>query len=108
MVLNILPVRSPSGPGEGVMESSYKIAGMDVHKKMLAVVISDVAEAGEVRFQRGKFAADPGELRVLAEWLVEQGVREAVRESAAQYGKPVVHALEGQCQLQLTQAHSSR
>jgi len=26
---------------------SYRIAGIDVHKKMLAVVIADVATAGE-------------------------------------------------------------
>jgi len=31
------------------MESSYKLAGIDVHKKMLAVVIADAAEIGEYR-----------------------------------------------------------
>ena len=34
---------------------SYKVAGIDVHKKMLAVVITDAAVEGEFRFERRKF-----------------------------------------------------
>jgi hypothetical protein len=34
------------------MERSYKIAGIDVHKRMLAVVIADAAKEGEFRFER--------------------------------------------------------
>ena len=90
------------------MESSYKIAGRDVHKKMLAVVISDVAQVGEFRFERRKFATGAMELPALAQWLAEQEVREAVMESTAPYWKPVGQALEGQCRRQLAQAHSNR
>ncbi len=31
---------------------SYRIAGIDVHKKVLAVVVSDVEVDGEFRFER--------------------------------------------------------
>jgi hypothetical protein len=31
---------------------SYKITGIDVHKKMLAVVVSDVEVDGEYQFER--------------------------------------------------------
>ena len=31
---------------------SYKIAGIDVHKKMLAVVVSDVEIESEFQFER--------------------------------------------------------
>lgn len=31
---------------------SYRIAGIDVHKKMLAVVVSDVEVDGEYQFER--------------------------------------------------------
>jgi hypothetical protein len=31
---------------------SYRIAGVDVHKKMLAVVVSDVEVDGEYHFER--------------------------------------------------------
>ena len=68
---------------------SYRIAAVDVHKKMLAVVVTDVAEEGEYRFERRKFGATPGELHLLAQWLVQQEVEEVVMESTAQYWKPV-------------------
>ena len=32
---------------------SYRIAGIDVHKRMLAVVVADVAVEGEYQFERG-------------------------------------------------------
>ena len=86
------------------MESSYKVAGIDVHKKMLAVVITDAAEVGEFRFERRKFGTGEAELRALAGWLAESGVKEAVMESTAQYWKPVWQALERQLKLHLAQA----
>lgn len=73
---------------------SYRIAGIDVHKKMLAVVIADVAAEGPYQFQRGKYRTTPAALRQLAEWLVEQEVEEAVMESTAQYWQPVWGSLE--------------
>jgi transposase len=75
---------------------SYRIAGIDVHKKMLAVVASDVEVDGEYRFERRRFGSNPEQLRSLAEWLLEQEVEEVVMESTAQYWKPVWGALE-QC-----------
>ena len=73
---------------------AYRIAAVDVHKKMLAVVVTDVEGEGEYQFERRKFGATPGELHVLAEWLVQQEVEEVVMESTAQYWKPVWGALE--------------
>jgi transposase len=72
----------------------YRIAGIDVHKKMLAVVIADVAVEGEYDFDRQQFGANPDELRRLADWLVQQKVQEVVMESTAQYWRPVWHTLE--------------
>jgi transposase len=93
---------------ESTRESSYKVAGIDVHKAMLAVVTADAAEVGEFRFERRRFGAAPSDLKALAEWLTSQGVREAVMESTAQYWKPVWQELEGKCELHLAQAHSNR
>jgi len=73
---------------------AYRIAAVDVHKKMLAVVVADVAGEGEYQFERRKFGATPYELHVLAQWLVQQEVEEIVMESTAQYWKPVWGALE--------------
>jgi transposase len=72
----------------------YRIAGIDVHKKMLAVVIADVAVEGEYQFERWRVSTSPGELRRLAEALVAQEVEEVVMESTAQYWRPVWEALE--------------
>jgi len=72
----------------------YKIAGIDVHKRMLAVAVSDVEIDGEYDFERRQFGTNPAQLRLLAEWLIEQQAHEVVMESTAQYWKPVWGALE--------------
>ncbi len=72
----------------------YRIAGIDVHKKMLAVVVSDVEVDGEYQFERQLFGSSPAQLRSLAKWLLEQEAEEVVMESTAQYWKPVWEALE--------------
>ena len=72
----------------------YNIAGIDVHKKMLHVVFSDVEVDGEYQFVRQKFDTSPSQLRMLADWLLEQQVEEVAMESTAQYWKPVWETLE--------------
>src|ERR1700749_3049497 len=72
----------------------YKIAGIDVHKRMLHVVVSDVQVDGEYDFTGRSFGSLPEALRSLAAWLVEQQVEEVVMESTAQYWKPVWGPLE--------------
>src|SRR6201982_2891232 len=72
----------------------YRIVGIDVHKKMLAVVVSDVEVEGEYQFERRMFGSNPEQLRSLAAWLLEQEVEEVVMESTAQYWKPVWETLE--------------
>src|SRR5579863_6518215 len=101
----------------------YRIAGIDVHKRMLAVVVADVATEGDYEFERRQFGANPDELRRLADWLVAQNVQEVVMESTAQYWRPVWNTLErywsAQCRgaegagpmagtLHLAQAQSNR
>src|SRR6266849_4446425 len=60
---------------------SYMIAGIDVHKKMLAVIVSDVEVEDEYKFERRMFGSNPEQLRSLAAWLLEQEVEEVVMES---------------------------
>jgi len=73
---------------------SYKVAGIDVHKKTLAVVVADVEVEGAYEFERRRCGSNPEHLRQLAEWLIDQQVEEIVMESTAQYWKPVWAALE--------------
>jgi transposase len=72
----------------------YRIAGIDVHKRNLAVVVADVEVEDEYQFERRWYGSNPEQLQVLAEWLIQQQVEEVVMESTAQYWKPVWGALE--------------
>jgi transposase len=72
----------------------YSIAGIDVHKRTLAVVVADVEVAGEYEFESRRWGTSPAQLRALAAWLVEQQVQEVVMESTAQYWRPVWETLE--------------
>ena len=73
---------------------AYRIAGIDVHKKKLAVVVADVEVHDEYEFERRWFGSNPQHLQLLAEWLLVQEVEEVVMESTAQYWKPLWSALE--------------
>jgi hypothetical protein len=68
---------------------SYRIAGIDVHKKVLAIAVADVEVDGDFQFDRQKVGTTPIDLRRLADWLVEQEVDEVVMESTAQYWRPL-------------------
>jgi Transposase len=71
-----------------------RIAGIDVHKKKLGVVVADVEVEENYEFERRWYGSNPEQLQGLAEWLVEQQVEEVVMESTAQYWQPVWGALE--------------
>ena len=69
---------------------AYRIAGIDVHKKKLAVVVADIEVHDEYQFERRWFGSNPEQLQRLAEWFIEQ----RVMDSTAQYWKPLWSALE--------------
>src|ERR1700747_1641702 len=72
----------------------YRMAGIDVHKQRLAVVVADVEVEDEYQFERRWYGSNPEQLRGLSEWLSEQQIEEVVMESTAQYWKPVWGGLE--------------
>jgi transposase len=77
------------------------VAGIDVHKKMLAVVVRK--HNGErVEYVQRKFGTVRCELEHLVAYLQHEGVTEVVMESTAQYWRPVWYMLEGHFQLHLT------
>jgi transposase len=94
---------------------SYKVAGIDIHKKVLMVVVATAADevadaAGEaLEFECRRFGAGANERKHLVSWLQERKVSEVVMESTAQYWKPVWLDLEPHFgKLHLAQAHSNR
>src|SRR5208337_2274196 len=90
----------------------YRIAGIDVHKRKLAVVVADVEVEEEYQFERRWYGSNPEQLRVLSEWLIEQQIEEVVMESTERYWKPRCQSREGagrmSATLHLAQALSNR
>jgi transposase len=93
----------------------YKIAAIDIHKKVLMVVVSSMAAevedatAAAVGFECRKFGTGASERNHLVSWLQQHQVREVVMESTAQYWKPVWLDLEPHfSKLHLAQAQSNR
>ncbi len=84
-----------------------RIAGIDVHKKVLMVVVIEVTEQGET-MKRKRFGTVASELRLMSDWLREEEVEEAVMESTAPYWKPVWYELEPHMKLHLAQVFSNR
>ena len=80
------------------MTDEDKVASMDIHKKVLMVVVGSregdaIRSPGEL--ERRRFGTVTSELRRLWAWLRELGVKETVMESTAGYWKPVWMGLDG-------------
>jgi transposase len=90
------------------METVYRrLTGIDVHKKMLAVVVRS-EEGGKPQYEERKFGTTRAEIEHLAAWLQQQRVVEVVMESTAQYWRPVWYGLEGHFRLHLTHPLKTR
>lgn len=93
----------------------YRVAAIDIHKKVLMVVVATAASevedaAGEaIEFECRRFGTGNAERTHLVSWLRERGVMEVVMESTAQYWKPIWLDLEPHFpKLHLAQAQSNR
>jgi transposase len=84
-----------------------KVAGMDVHKKVLLVVVGDASTPEEKPAGR-RFVTMPSEWQRLWLGLREQGVEEAGMESTAQYWRSGWLELEPHLRLHWAQAFSNR
>jgi len=70
------------------------IAGIDVHKQILMVVVR-IERDGVMDYKKRKFVANRQEIeKSLGAWLQSYGVKKVVMESTAQYWRPVWYGLE--------------
>jgi len=69
-------------------------AGRDVHKKTVVVTRIVPDEQGGVRKEAHRFGTMTRELLALSDWLLENGISQAARESTGEYGKPIDDILE--------------
>lgn len=94
---------------------SYRVAAIDIHKRVLMVVVASVAEevadatGAAMEFECRRLGTGASERNHLVAWLQQHQVREVVMESTAQYWKPVWLELEPHFEkLHLAQAQSNR
>ncbi len=95
---------------------SQTVAGIDIHKKVLMVVVAVVSRTvrdGEVEeqieYERRRLGSGAREREHLVAWMRERGVEEVVMESTAQYWKPIWLDLEPHFgKLHLAQAYSNK
>jgi transposase len=81
------------------------VAGIDVHKKVLWIVVVDSADTSQdVAF--GKFGTTGQGLNEMRAFLARHDVTHVAMESTAEYWRPVWMALEDQFELTLTQARA--
>lgn len=83
------------------------MAGIDVHKKILAVVIRQ-EQGGTSRYEQRGFGTTRREIEHLRAYLRQEKVTEVVMESTAQYWRPVWYGLEGDLQLHLCHPLATR
>lgn len=91
------------------MEVLYRrCAGLDVHKKTVAVCLLTPGEAGEPRRRIREFGTATFELRALAAFLKKHRITHAAMESTGVYWKPIFNVLESQCEIILVNARHVR
>ncbi len=81
-------------------QKERRVAGIDVHKSMLAVVVRREKD-GKAEYNSRNFGATTAEIAHLAAWLSSEGATEVAMESTAQYWRPVWHGLEAHFKLHL-------
>jgi transposase len=101
---------SPKG-----IEMAYRIAAIDIHKKVLMAVVATAADevkdpTGQaLEFECRRFGTLESDRRELIQWLLEREVQEVVMESTALYWRPIWLDMEGKFgKLHLAQAQSNR
>jgi transposase len=87
------------------MEVLYtRCCGLDVHKSTITACVRLQDGGSKPRKIVRRFGAMTGELRAMANWLIEEGVTHVAMESTGVYWKPVWNILEGQFTLVLANA----
>jgi transposase len=84
------------------METIYRrVAGIDVHQKVVWVAVRCVGPQGDVREEIRSFATMTRDLLRMSDWLTAQDVTHVAMESTGVLWKPVWNLLEGRLQLLL-------
>ncbi len=78
------------------MQVKYeRCCGIDVHKDTVVACVIVSGPSGHVQKATRTFSTMTGELKALAQWLMENGCTHVAMESTGVYWKPVYNLLEG-------------
>ncbi len=80
------------------------VAGLDVHKKVVAAAIIVQKADGGWHQETRRFGTMTADLLALSDWLLTQGVTHVAMESTAEYWKPVFNILENNFEVLLVNA----
>src|SRR6266446_3677966 len=80
------------------------VAGLDVHKKMVAAALIVLGADGRWQQETQRFGTMTADLLALSDWLLAQGVTHVAMESTGEYWKPVFNLLEGHVEVILVNA----
>lgn len=72
----------------------HNCAGIDVHKKFIAVCIATTDFKGVTTYKKKKFATFNSDLKACLEWLLQNRCSEVCMESTGKYWIPVFNILE--------------
>src|SRR5437867_1858000 len=79
---------------EDVMRVMYeRCCGLDIHKSSITACAL-ISEKGKTQEETRRFGTMTGDLRELAGWLQQKGIRHVAMESTGVYWKPVWNILE--------------
>lgn len=84
-----------------------RVAGIDVHKRFLAVCVMRGAAHAQPEVKKRRLGTMNAEVETLRDWLQELGCQHVVMESTGSYWKPVANILEDGG-LQITLANSQQ
>jgi transposase len=71
-----------------------RVAGLDVHKKVVVVAIMVLGPTGQSYQEKRTFGTMTADLLALSDWLTAHGVTHVAMESTGEYWKPVFNILE--------------
>jgi len=71
-----------------------KVAGLDVHKKLVVAATSVLEPDGRITQEKRNFETMTADLLGLSDWLMSHGITHVAMESTGEYWKPVFNILE--------------
>jgi len=75
----------------------HHCAGMDVHKKFIAVTIATTDFKGVTQYQKSRFSTFNSDLKSCKAWLLKNNCTEVCMESTGKYWIPIFNILEDSC-----------